>query len=1134
MHLQVFHDPSGRRGRWVRGVVAAMAVALVLALAGLGLAVGWMERRQAPALAVVPGTAPLPRAAALDPGRESGAGAWLPVAPSSADGAASGPLPAERIGFLMAGDAQGRRALAEHGGALSDVAVGLVSVRGREHAWVEQDDPDLAAALRAQPRLGLLLMIQNDGLGDAGWDGANMARLLADAAQRAQLLDRIERAMARWHARGLVLDLENLPPDAHGDYRAFLGEARARLAPRGQRLMIAAPVLDPAWDLRAYARAVDRVILMAYDQHWLTGRAGPIAGQPWFARAVADGVAAVGPGKAVVALGSYAYDWPDRGVAEPIGLAQAWQRAQAAGTTPRFDSRSGNSGFAYRQDGTRHQVWMIDALASWNQLQVLRALARTDAAPVGLALWRLGGEDPGFWAALAGQARDLALLPAPDGVSLVGQGEVLRIGAAAAPGWREAGVGADGLIRQAVYRQLPAANQVQRAGLMRKQVALTFDDGPDPRWTPQILAILKAHGVPATFFVTGSNALGEAGLLRAILGQGSELGNHSTTHPDLDRMGNRAVVLEINATQALVESYTGRSMRLFRAPYLGDADPGTAAELRVPRIAAGLGYLTVGLNVDPLDWTGADAATLVARTVAQVESGDSHEARQIVLLHDSGGDRSATVRALPQIIAQLQARGYRFVTVSALAGLSRDQAMPPLAGPRAPAAQAAGGLFAALGTARRVLGWLFVGAIVLGMARALAMTALALWQARRPARVPGPAHLVPGFVSVLIPAFNEARVIAASLRRVLESRGVRLEVIVIDDGSSDETAAVVAREFGHDPRVALLRLDNGGKARALNHGLQLARADVVIALDADTRFEPDTIARLAAWFADPAIGAVAGNARIGNRINLLTRWQAVEYVTAQALERRALDALGAVTVVPGAVGAWRRQALDEVGGYPTDTLAEDQDLTIAIQRAGWQVACDPAAVAWTEAPETMRALWRQRYRWAFGTLQCLWKHRAVLAQGAPRGLARFGLPQAWLFQVILGLLSPMIDLALLLALVDLAWRTANHGFSALEGDVGLMLGFWALFLATELGCGMVAYRLDGQQGRLPVLHLLGMRLGYRQLLYAVVVRAVFTALTGPQVAWGRQQRSGRFTVPPAVAPLAEEASPAAAPLDRVA
>jgi peptidoglycan/xylan/chitin deacetylase (PgdA/CDA1 family) len=579
-------------------------------------------------------------------------------------------LAAERIGFVMAGDGAGRQALAAHAGALSAVAVGLVSVRGPQHAWIEAQDEELADVLRAQPRLAVLLMVQNDAEGDAGWDGAGMARLLADPAQRLRFLDRIEAAMARWNARGVVLDLENLPAAAHGDYQAFLAQARARLAPRGQQVLIAAPVADAQWDLAAYARAVDRVILMAYDQHWLTGRAGPIAAQGWFARVVAEGVAAVGADKAVVALGSYAYDWPDGGQAEPISLDQAWQRARG-GHCPAV------------RCGQRQQRLCLSprrapapgvAAGCHGQLE-----PDAGAAPPG----------PGRPGAVeAGRGRSGVLVRAgrsgaghgrPAGAAGRGPAGRRRSAAPGAPaqgGWRQAAPAGDGLIHQAAYRRLPAAHEVWRGGMVRREVALTFDDGPDPRWTPQILAVLRRHGVPATFFVTGSNALGEPGLLRAILAQGSELGNHSTTHPDLDRLGDAAVALEINATQRLVESYTGRSLRLFRAPYLGDADPDTAARLRVPRIAAGLGYLTVGLNVDPLDWTGADAATLVARTVAQVESGNAHAARQVVLLHDSGGDRHATVQALPQIIAQLRARGYRFVTVSELVGLSRDQAMP--------------------------------------------------------------------------------------------------------------------------------------------------------------------------------------------------------------------------------------------------------------------------------------------------------------------------------------------------------------------------------------------------------------------------------------------------------------------------
>lgn len=1040
---------------------------------------------------------------------------WLP--PQSQLGAPH--LPTETLGFYMPWDEASRRSLRANVGQLSWVAAGMVSVRGRGHQWIEADDASLPGVLAGSPQTRLLLMIQNDS--ESGWDGENMARLLASPKKRHALLEKVAAAITKHKAAGVFFDIENLPASSHRDYRALLGEARSRMPdlPNGSAVtvMIAAPVADETWDLAAYARAADRVVLMAYDEHWQSGSPGPIASQAWYARVVESAVARTGADRAIVAIGSYAFDWPKGQVlADSITVQQAWARAAQAGTLPKFDPASGNTGFAYVQAGIRHEVWMLDALSAWNQLLVLRQVR-----PAGVALWRLGSEDPGFWSLLSA-AREgarppinaLEHLPSERGIELRGTGEVLRMGAPAAGGSRSIHVGAAGLIRTASYDELSHGHIVERRGNAPRQVALTFDDGPDPRWTPQILNVLASHNAQATFFVTGTHVLDQPALVRQILAQGSELANHSTTHADLNRVSDAAVEMEINVTQRLVETYTGRSMNLFRAPYLGDADPDTAAELRVAQIAAKLGYLTVGLNVDPLDWETTDAATIAARTIAQVEAGTPHSARRIVLLHDSGGDRSATVAALPIIIRELRARGYEFVPVSTLAGLTRDEAMPLLAGGKQTRSGVNSLFFEVLRIGRKAIGGLFTAAIVLGMMRVLLLSALAAWQTRRVAhgqhRVAAPAHLVPRFVSVLIPAFNEERVIETSVRRALATQGMRVEIIVIDDGSADRTSAIVQEAFGLDPRVRLLTLANGGKARALNEGLVIAKGDVIVALDADTRFEPDTIAKLAEWFADPAIGAVAGNAKIGNRVNWLTKWQSMEYITAQALERRALEALGAVTVVPGAVGAWRREALDAVGGYPSDTLAEDQDLTIAVQRAGWRVACEYDAIAWTEAPETVRALFRQRYRWAFGTLQCLWKHASVIGRGQPRGLAWFGLPQAWLFQIGLGLLSPMIDLALVVGLADAGMRTINHGWGVMSEDLTWMLTFWLIFSAVECACGALAYRIDGREGRLPVLRMLAMRFGYRQLLYAVVVHAVASALHGVKVRWGTQQRSGNF------------------------
>jgi cellulose synthase/poly-beta-1,6-N-acetylglucosamine synthase-like glycosyltransferase len=368
-------------------------------------------------------------------------------------------------------------------------------------------------------------------------------------------------------------------------------------------------------------------------------------------------------------------------------------------------------------------------------------------------------------------------------------------------------------------------------------------------------------------------------------------------------------------------------------------------------------------------------------------------------------------------------------------------------------------------------------------------------------------------VTVLIPAFNEERVIERSVRQVLQSENVQLEVIVIDDGSRDRTGEVVRQSFGDNPRVRLVQLENGGKARALNHGLELAKGELVIALDADTQFEPDTIARLARWLvADETLGAVAGNAKVGNRVNLVTKWQALEYVTAQNLERRALARLGGMTVVPGAVGAWRKAAILEVGGYPPDTLAEDQDLTIAIQRAGWKVAYDQSAIAWTEAPQSLHQLARQRFRWAFGTIQCVWKHRQILLTDRPRGLAWIGLPQTILFQLIFAAISPVIDLALIVSIFSTVTSIHEHGYTAVKGDLAHVAFFWILFAAIDLTAGLIAFALERREQWRLIGWLLPQRIGYRQVMYYVVIKALIQALRGPRVGWTSIKRSGEVKI----------------------
>ena len=164
---------------------------------------------------------------------------------------------------------------------------------------------------------------------------------------------------------------------------------------------------------------------------------------------------------------------------------------------------------------------------------------------------------------------------------------------------------------------------------------------------------------------------------------------------------------------------------------------------------------------------------------------------------------------------------------------------------------------------------------------------------------------------------------------------------------------------------------------------------------------------------------------MGNRINLITRWQALEYVTSQNLERRELAALGCITVVPGAIGAWSREALERLGGFPLDTLAEDQDLTIVLLKAGYKVLYDSTAIGWTEAPDTLSGLSKQRFRWAFGTLQCLWKHRDVMLKPRYGTLGLVAMPQTWVFQFVFSVLAPLVDVALF-------WRLAMSSYDFLQ------------------------------------------------------------------------------------------------------
>jgi len=481
-----------------------------------------------------------------------------------------------------------------------------------------------------------------------------------------------------------------------------------------------------------------------------------------------------------------------------------------------------------------------------------------------------------------------------------------------------------------------------------------------------------------------------------------------------------------------------------------------------------------------------------------------------VLLHDGGGDRSRTVDALRILIPELKREGYRFVTVSALAGLARDQVMP-LPEPRERALRGVDRVtFEAAFVVETFLYWAFLTAIALGAGRVLWVTTLALLAARRERALPDAAGPP---VSVLIAAYNEHKVIAHTVRAALDSHHAPAEVIVVDDGSSDGTSEALAPLVGEDARVRLFRQANAGKAVAMNRALAESRGEVLVCLDADTVIAPSAIGHLVRHFADRSIGAVAGNVKVGNPVNLWTHWQSIEYIVSQNLDRRGGALVNAVTVVPGAIGAWRREAVARAGGYVADTLAEDMDLTWRLRRAGWRIANEPKSLGYTEVPDTLAALLRQRFRWTFGTLQCLWKHRDALGRFGWFG--RLALPGLWLFQIGYQVLSPLIDVQVILtllrvgttylsgAIVTREWQPMPQAVEAMAGIVTLFVFFFLL----ELGGAIVAYRLDRERSR-DLWWLFWQRFVYRQVMYVVALRSIARAIGGRRTGWGKQERRG--------------------------
>ncbi len=972
-----------------------------------------------------------------------------------------------------------------------------------------------------------------------GADWLDISAFLNDPEARYRFRREIAGFLGSDRYRGLMVDFEDFPQKGQTGFVALLQELSRDLHSRGVKLYVSVPAGNSDFPYGAVSNAADGVVLMNYDEHYAGsgGTAGPVASQDWFTGNLAQAKKVVPIDKLICAIANYGYDWverPKKGKLPAdakdvnVSVQDAWLAARDSEEEVDFDGDSLNPHVRYLDEqNRRHDIWFLDAVSALNQMRAARAAGiRT------FALWRLGSEDRSLWkiwdfpldnAALS-KLRDV---PPGQDVDMEGSGEILNVEATPGNGERTITLDySDGQIGDEVMDSLPEPYRVGRYGSSPNQAAITFDDGPDPEWTPRILNILKSERAPATFFLIGIQADKFASLTSRIYNEGHEIGNHTFTHPDISNLSSRFVKLELNLAERLFASRLGIRTLLFRPPYSIDAEPDTEDEVRPLEISESMGYLTIGDKIDPNDWrdnphrTAEQISSYVLAHLPPCSPAD-RSCGNIILLHDGGGDRRETVRALPMIIEGARAKGVEIVSLSRLLHKKRADIMPPIPVNERWSARLTWFGFWMFDAGLKSIAIIFFLGDLLMTGRLLFVGAFAVYDRLRPHRY-GTAEEAEGYyprIAVLIPAYNEEKVIERTIRAALRSSYRNLRLIVIDDGSSDKTLQVARDCFPREissGRVLILAKTNSGKAEALNFGLRQLQEEeeILVGIDADTVIAKDAISLLVPHFMNPKVGAIAGNAKVGNRVNLWTRWQALEYITSQNFERRALNTLGTVSVVPGAIGAWRASAVQEVGAYQTDTVAEDADLTMALLRNGYRVEYEDRALAYTEAPVNANGLMRQRFRWSFGIMQAVYKHRQAFARKGALGW--IALPNIVVFQILLPLVSPFIDMMFAVGTLWYLVQKYYHPESTDPASFQRLVIFFAAFLIIDFITSAIAFALerstpDTREDSWLLSQVWLQRFAYRQLFSWVLFKTVKRAAKGEPFAWDKLERTAAVT-----------------------
>ena len=998
------------------------------------------------------------------------------------------------------------------------------------------DDRVMPFLKAEDPGMEVFPMVNNSD----GVDWVDISGFLNNPDARALFRRQAGQFLSSGRYHGLMIDFESFPASGQPGYIALLQELSTDLHSHGMKLYVAVQAHNTEYNYPALAAAADGVVVMNYDEHYPGGQSGPVASQDWFVDNLKFVRSVIPKEKIICAIANYGYDWvlkPKDGKLPPdmrdssVSVQEAWLAARDSEQDINFDDDAMNPHFSYLDErNLRHDIWFVDAVTALNHMRAAQSLGIQT-----FALWRLGSEDRTLWRIWdmpgdTSAVEKLRDVPPGADVDMEGQGEILRIEDKPAHGTRDLTFDANSkLITDEVFQELPEPYRVGRYGYSPNKIAITFDDGPDPEWTPKILDVLNAKHATATFFLIGIQTDKFSGLAKRIYNQGNTIGNHTFTHPDVSNISTAYMKVELNLTERLFASLLGVRTTLMRPPYAIDEEPDTSDQVRPLEIPQEMGYITVGNRIDPNDWSesprrSAEQITQYVLSHLPPCKVENLRCGNIVLLHDGGGNRSETVRALPMIIDGIRARGFEIAPVYELLGMQRADVMAPLPRGELWAARLDRLGFWMFNAVQSGIMWIFVLGDLLMTGRLIFIGAAAVYD-RLHEKIFGKAAEVASYkpkVAVLIPAYNEEKVIERTVRAALNSNYPNLRVIVIDDGSKDRTLEVARNAFKAEVatgKVLILGKKNSGKAEALNYGIEhIGDAGLFVGIDADTIIAPDAIARLVPHFINPKMGAIAGNAKVGNRVNLWTRWQALEYITSQNFERRALDVLGAVSVVPGAIGAWRVSAVREAGGYHIDTVAEDADLTMALLRRGYRVEYEDMALAFTEAPTNANGLMRQRFRWSFGILQAVYKHRGVFARKGALGWV--ALPNIVIFQILLPLVSPLIDIMFAVGTIWYFIQKHFHPDSTDPASFHKLVAFFFAFLVIDFVASAIAFALerrrpDDKEDAWLLSQVWLQRFAYRQLFSIVLFKTLKRALEGRRFAWDKLERTAAVNYVPA-------------------